>query len=170
MITYDLIWYLEKTMRHLIAVLLAGLSFAGSGQAAQAPDFSVSTTKGEIALKQFRGNVIYLDFWASWCVPCRKSFPWLNEVQARYGKSGLKVIAINLDEERQLADEFLKKYPATFTVAFDPKGKSAKAYGLRGMPSSYLIDRNGQLLSSHIGFRRTDREELEQKIRQALSQ
>jgi len=157
-------------MRSLMLVLLTGWSFVVLAQADQAPDFSVSSATGQITLNQLRGNVVYLDFWASWCVPCRKSFPWLNEMQRRYGKAGLKVIAINLDEDRQLADKFLATYPAKFTVAYDPKGKSASAYGLKGMPSSYLIDRKGQLLSSHIGFRSDDKAELEQKIRQALSQ
>lgn len=159
----------EKHMRQLIMVLLVSLCFTGLAQAEKAPDFNVPSAMGEISLGKLRGHVVYLDFWASWCVPCRKSFPWLNEMQVRYDKSGLKIIAINLDEERQLADSFLKKYPAKFTVGFDPKGKSASAYGLRGMPSSYLIDRKGQLLSSHIGFRSDDRAALEQKISQALA-
>lgn len=156
-------------MRSLILLLLIGMSPGLLAQTAQAPDFDVASANGPLNLKQFRGKVVYVDFWASWCVPCRKSFPWLNQMQARYGKSGLKIIAINLDEDSQLAKKFLKQYPAKFTVGFDPSGKSAEAYGLRGMPSSYLIDRHGKLLFSHVGFRSDDRAELEQKIRQALA-
>ncbi len=157
-------------MRKLILLMLLGLSTGLSAQAGQAPDFTVATAAGPLKLSQLRGKVVYVDFWASWCVPCRKSFPWLNEMQARYGNAGLKIIAINLDEDSQLAKAFLKQYPADFTVGFDPKGVSAQAYGLKGMPSSYLIDRNGNLLLSHIGFRSDDRGELELKIRAAMSQ
>ena len=157
-------------MKRLFTSLLLGICLIGTVSAAPAPDFNVASKGGNLSLKQLRGQVVYLDFWASWCVPCRKSFPWLNEMHARYGKAGLKVIAINLDEDRKLAENFLKQVPADFTIGYDPAGKSASAYGLKGMPSSYLIDRNGQLLSSHVGFRSDDRAELERKIRQALKQ
>lgn len=153
------------TVRMLM--LMAMLSVV-EAHAAQAPDFSVPSDRGSISLKGQRGSIVYLDFWASWCVPCRKSFPWLNDMQARYGKAGLKIIAINLDEDKKLAERFLQKIPARFTIGYDPKGKFASAYGLKGMPSSYLIDREGGLLSSHVGFRSNDKAELEKRIRQAL--
>ena len=156
-------------MRKLLCLLLLGISAGLSAQTVHAPDFSVASAVGPIKLSQLRGQVVYVDFWASWCVPCRKSFPWLNEMQARYGKAGLKIIAINLDEDSQQAQAFLQHYPADFTVGFDPKGISAQAYGLKGMPSSYLIDGSGKLLLSHVGFRDDDRVELELKIRQAMS-
>lgn len=155
-------------MRRLIVSLLAGLCLAGVVRADQAPNFSVSSDKGTISLSDLRGSVVYLDFWASWCVPCRKSFPWLNETQARYGRAGLRIIAINLDEDKKLAEQFLEKIPAKFTIGYDPKGQSASAYGLKGMPSSYLIDRNGNLLSAHVGFRSDDKAGLENGIKQAL--
>jgi len=156
-------------MRKLIMFwLMIGVSPVLLAQPVPAPEFSVSSTAGQLKLSQQRGKIVYVDFWASWCVPCRKSFPWLNQMQSRYGPAGLKIIAINLDEDTSLAEQFLRQYPAAFTVGFDPKGISAKAYKLRGMPSSYLIDRNGNLLSTHVGFRSDDQMELEQKIRRAL--
>lgn len=155
-------------MNRFLVVLIIALTLINTAQAARAPDFNVSSDRGNVSLKGQRGNVVYLDFWASWCVPCRKSFPWLNEMQARYGKAGLKIIAINLDEDKKLAEQFLHKIPAKFTIGYDPEGKSASTYGLKGMPSSYLIDRKGNLLSSHVGFRRDDKAELENRIRQAL--
>lgn len=155
-------------MRKLILLVLIGMSVGHLAQAVQAPDFSVQSERGRLTLSQLRGSVVYVDFWASWCTPCRKSFPWLNEMQKRYGNAGLRIVAINLDEDVSLAKEFLTKYPAEFTVGFDPTGQSARVYGLKGMPSSYLIDRSGELIKSHVGFRNEERAELEQHIRQAL--
>ncbi|TRX53489.1 TlpA disulfide reductase family protein [Thalassomonas sp. M1454] len=99
-----------------------------------------------------KGKVIYLDFWASWCIPCRKSFPWMNEMEAKYKDKGFKVITINLDVEKELAEEFLLENPANFTVLYDPKGIIAKEFKLKGMPSSYLIGKDGQPKSAHVGF------------------
>jgi thiol-disulfide isomerase/thioredoxin len=131
----------------------------------QAPDFRLPGTKSEIKLAAFRGKPVYVDFWASWCGPCRKSFPWMNEIQEKYGNK-IKVIAINLDQERAEADKFLKQNPPKFTIAFDPSGKTAEAYKVKAMPSSYLIDPNGRIVSSHAGFRSQDKQELERLIQQ----
>lgn len=134
-----------------------------------APNFKLPTFKSEISLSSYRGKVVYVDFWASWCEPCRKSFPWMNELQARYGND-LKVIAINLDQKRGDAVGFLKKLQPKFAVAFDPAGKTAEAYQVKGMPSSYLIDQRGRIVSSHIGFRGSDKEKLESHIEKLISQ
>ena len=155
-------------MRKLILLLLLYMAVSLTVYADRAPEFSIAADAGQIKLSQLRGAVVYVDFWASWCVPCRKSFPWLNEMHRRYAKAGLRIIAINLDEDGSLARAFLKQYPAEFSVGFDPAGHSARVYGLQGMPSSYLIDRKGELVYSHVGFRSADRGELERKIRQAL--
>jgi len=134
------------------------------------PDFHLPTREGSVSLSGLKGEVVYLDFWASWCLPCRKSFPWMNELQARYQEQGLKVIAINLDEDRAVAERFLEHLTANFTVAFDASGQSAETYKLLGMPSSYIIDRQGQLQVTHVGFRERDKKTMEKSIRYWLSQ
>ena len=149
------------------ALMLSQLSLAA---VTEAPAVKLPTLQGKFDLEKLHGKVVYLDFWASWCIPCRQSFPWMNEMQARYHDSGLEVVAVNLDKNRALADEFLKKLEANFTVAFDAQGDSAKAYNLRGMPSSYLIGRDGKLYASHIGFREKDKAKIEQAIQQLLNQ
>ena len=136
--------------------------------AAPAPDFSLPTDNGTISLKDLRGKVVYLDFWASWCTPCRKSFPWMNEINTRYKDKGLVVLAVNLDEERESTKPFIKATSPNFTIAYDSKGESAEQYQLKGMPSSYLIDRNGELVSTHIGFRKKDKSKLEAEINSLL--
>jgi cytochrome c biogenesis protein CcmG/thiol:disulfide interchange protein DsbE len=133
-----------------------------------APDFEVASQQGKINLKQFRGKVVYLDFWASWCAPCKQSFPWLNQMQEKYREQGLHIVAINVDKKAEDAQFFLQKTPAHFTIAFDPQGNSPAAYNIKGMPSSVLIDRDGQVIWKHAGFRLEDQAQLEQAIRSAL--
>lgn len=118
-------------------------------------------------LTQHHGKVVLLDFWASWCEPCRHSFPWLNEMQAKYGDR-LVVIGVNVDRERRDADRFLTQVPAHFQVVYDPTGELATRYEVMGMPSSYVFDASGTLVDTHIGFRKGARAEREAELRKLL--
>lgn len=120
-------------------------------------------------LEPVQGKVIWVDFWASWCVPCRRSFPWMNAMHRKYGTEGLEIIAVNLDKERALADGFLAEVPAEFALRFDPAGSLAKEFKVQGMPSSYLLDADGNVLATHIGFKTADAPEYERAIQQALA-
>jgi len=119
-------------------------------------------------LQQYKGNVVYVDFWASWCGPCRKSFPWMNNMKNKY--SELKVISINVDANKSLATEFLQKVPANFPVIYDPKGVTAKKYKLKGMPSSYIFNKKGQLVSAHVGFTDTKQKKYELELQTLLAE
>jgi len=121
-----------------------------------------------VDLADFKGKLTYVDFWASWCGPCRQSFPWMNEMQAKYGARGLQVVGINLDRKRDDAERFLAELPATFTIAFDAAGDSAKRFGVKGMPTSVLIGPDGKVLYMHTGFRNEERAQLEGRITAAL--
>jgi len=112
--------------------------------------FQVCLAEG-IDLSAYRGKVVYLDFWASWCVPCRESFPWMNKMQQQYGDR-LAIVAINLDKDRKLAEDFLKQYPANFEIRFDPDGKLASHYGIDAMPSSIVFNQSGKAVYAHKGF------------------
>ncbi len=127
-------------------------------------------TADEVTLSQYQGKVIYLDFWASWCGPCRQSFPWMSTMQQRYGKDGLVVIAVNVDKERAQADSFIAEHLPQFTIAFDPKGKVAEQYGVQVMPSSYLIDRQGHIVARHLGFHTAKADAMEGEITALLQQ
>jgi cytochrome c biogenesis protein CcmG/thiol:disulfide interchange protein DsbE len=150
-----------------IAILL--LLPLGAEAASKAPNFSLPTSHGKkLRLSDYRGRVVYLDFWASWCAPCQESFPWMRKMQSRYRKKGLRVITINLDKDKKQAREFLRRHRINFPVAYDPKGRIATRYGVRAMPSSYLIDRRGRIVMVHLGFRESDTAKLEARIKRQL--
>lgn len=112
-------------------------------------------------------RLTYLDFWASWCTPCAKSFPWLNEMKARYGDR-IEFVGVNVDTDRKLADRFLKKHPAQFALRYDPEGALAKQYRLTGMPSAILLNAKGEVVHRHDGFRDKDKAIYEAELRRAL--
>jgi thiol-disulfide isomerase/thioredoxin len=113
-------------------------------------------------------KVVWVDFWASWCAPCRRSFPWMNAMYEKYADEGLEIIAVNVDKERKLADEFLEETPAEFRLHFDPSGSLAESFGVQAMPSSFMLDADGNVLATHYGFKLADTEQYEQAIRAAL--
>ena len=160
-------------MRRLAAFLfLAFVAVAAYGAAPGnvAPSFSLPTARGDsVSLDPLRGRVVYVDFWASWCGPCRRSFPWMNAMQARYGNEGLTIVGINVDKRRQDAERFLSDTPASFTIVYDPQGKTPAAYDVKGMPSSYLIDRSGKIVAVEEGFHDERKDELETRIRALLA-
>jgi thiol-disulfide isomerase/thioredoxin len=149
----------------LLAVFLATSLAQAADPGQPAPAFALPTAKGEVvALEKLRGKVVYVDFWASWCGPCRRSFPWMNEMQQKYGPRGLAVVAINVDKKRSDAERFLVQYPAEFTVVYDEAGTTPAAYGVRGMPSSYLIDARGNVTFVERGFLDEHKAELESRV------
>lgn len=161
-----------NTFRATLFVLMLSFGLNTSAHAFEkgdkAPDFALPGKTGVVKLSDKTGSVVYLDFWASWCRPCRQSFPWMNEMQAKYKSKGLQVVAVNLDAKTGDAMQFLAQEPAEFAVAFDSKGQTPRVYGVKGMPTSFLIDRNGKVLLQHAGFRPADKEELEKQILAAL--
>ena len=142
----------------LLCLSLALLGAVASVRAAPPP-----------ALQPIEGRVVWVDFWASWCVPCRRSFPWMNSMHRKYGPQGLQIIAVNLDKDRALADRFLAEVPAEFALRFDPAAALAKEYDVQAMPSSFLIDADGKVLASHFGFRASDAADYEHAIEAALA-
>ncbi len=154
-------------------VLAAGLfatAAAAVGTGEPAPAFSLPTAAGDpVALDKLRGRVVYVDFWASWCGPCRRSFPWMNEMQQKYAANGLAIVGVNVDKRRPDAERFLQQTPASFTIVYDPAGKTPEAYAVKGMPSSYLIDGDGRVVAVETGFRDEQKAELEARIRSLLA-
>ncbi len=155
-----------------LAVVLACAAPASAKPAARkpAPSFTLPTRDGgTVCSDSLRGKVVYVDFWASWCTPCRRSFPWLESLHERYAGKGLVIVAIDLDKHREDADAFLAKYPSPFTVAFDPAGRIAEAFKVSVMPSSFVIDSTGAIVIAHAGFDPKKTAAVESVIQEACS-
>ena len=140
---------------------------AHAGARVMAPVFTLPTRHENVCSDSLRGKVVVLDFWASWCGPCRASFPWLRSLHERFADRGVVVVAVNLDKSRNDADAFLAKYPAPFTVAFDPEGKTPEAYKVAAMPTTFIIGRDGTILNRHAGFDPKQTAAVEALIREA---
>ncbi|MEI2657076.1 MAG: TlpA disulfide reductase family protein [Nitrosomonas sp.] len=134
------------------------------------PTCSLTTLEGAPAhnLQELKGKVVYMDFWASWCPPCIKSFPFLNELENQLKEQGLQVIGVNLDEKVADAQAFLDSHPVDFSIVADPSKQCAKSFEVMAMPTSYLIDRKGNIRHIHRGFRSGETEELRALISQLL--
>jgi thiol-disulfide isomerase/thioredoxin len=115
-------------------------------------------------ISDLKGKWVYLDFWASWCVPCRQSFPFMNEMQSKLQGKNIQVIAVNVDAKKADAERFLAQNPAKFSLAFDAKGELPKRMNLKSMPTSYLINPQGKVVFIHAGFRSEDKKLLEDKL------
>src|SRR5262249_11749530 len=136
----------------IAATLWVATATASSEPTLPAPDVTLTTDAGSpLRLSDLKGRVTLVDFWASWCIPCRASFPALDALQKELRDKGFTVIAINVDEDRRNAERFLSERPHTMTIALDPKGQAAEAFKVKGMPSSIVIDRRGNIRFSHMG-------------------
>ena len=146
--------------------------FAGTSYPKTAPDFSLPVINKEtkVNLKDLKGRVVYVDFWATWCPPCLKSFPWMEKMHTRYHDDGLTIVAISVDAKQSLAEKFVQEHNPSFISAHDPEKKIAKLYKLSAMPSSYLIDRKGNIISTHLGFRTSKGNKIEAEIKAALTE
>lgn len=127
----------------LMALSCLLIGSAGLATTAQATDLDLSA---------YKGKVVYLDFWASWCMPCRQSFPWLSQLQELDGTRGLVVIAVNVDHDKAAADKFLQRFSPLFKIVYDPEGEIARRYGFKDMPTSFVIGRDGRVRFTHAGF------------------
>jgi thiol-disulfide isomerase/thioredoxin len=147
--------------------LLASLDLAHAVDVGTpAPDFTLPTlgVMGPLRLTSLRGKIVLIDFWASWCAPCREAMPQYEKLYSETSRDGFEIIAVNLDEDREDAINFLAVHPVTFPIALDPAGLVPPTFGVIGMPSSYLIDRNGVVRLRYQGFKAKDLKALRDQI------
>ena len=124
----------------------------------------IANGEGTVSNTSFLGRVTYLDFWASWCGPCRLSLPALNRLNTDFSPDDFAVVAISVDYVDEDALDFLSRYPVDYPVAIDKTGDSGRAFAVSGMPSGYLIGRDGLIREVHVGFRKGDEEALRAQI------
>ena len=155
-----------------IGILSACLLFSPVSFAEEAQALPISSVAGQnqaIQFSDYAGKVVLIDFWASWCGPCRQSFPWMNDMHAKYSDQGFEIVAINLDSETQEANTFLKEVPANFILGFDPEGVTAEKMQVEAMPMSYLVDRKGNIRHRLMGFNTSKKAEHEAHIHENSS-
>lgn len=140
------------------------------GQAAPAVRLPELSGAGEVSLESLRGKVVYLDFWASWCGPCRVSFPLLEQLREELWPDGFEVLAINVDEVESDARRFLSEVPVSYPVVRDADGITPQTFGILGMPTGYLIDRQGIVREVHQGFRKSDGAKLRTAVVELLGE
>jgi peroxiredoxin len=151
----------------LVALMLGCAALAGASEmSVPAPDFTLKSRSGEnIRLSELRGNVVMVNFWASWCGPCRQEMPLLDDLYQEYRDYGFELLGINVDENQADAERMLERIPVSFPVLFDPESTVSKEYGVDAMPSTLLIDRDGNARYLHRGYRPGEEEIYAEKLR-----
>lgn len=164
------------TMKKSLLVPLAYLAYVSSTQAVEVgqptPDCSatIATGNSKLDMSTYQGKVVLVDFWATWCPPCKKSMPFLNSLRNQLAKDGFEVVAINVDENSDEAKEYVANNPVDYKMAFDPSGDCPNQYQVKAMPSSYLIDKTGKIRHVHLGFRDEDQPLIREQVSSLLSE
>jgi peroxiredoxin len=152
-----------------IAALAAALAItlpALAGTNAPAPAFTLASNGGKaVSLAQYQGQVVMINFWASWCGPCRQEMPLLESIYKKYNKLGFTMIGVNVEPDSKAADDWLKATPVSFPILYDKDSKVSKLYDVQGMPSTVIIDRTGKLRVLHRGYKPGDENEYLDSIR-----
>jgi peroxiredoxin len=166
----------RKNAWRQVIPLLGIIMLAGCGEqrfeAREAPDFTLPSLTGDenVSLQDYRGEVVYLTFWASWCIPCRQEMPYLVQLWQRHRESGLQVIGINVEEDEAAALQFAREHELPFPLARDPDRAISKLYRVPGFPTHYIIDRRGRIRFSGLGFNLADVAAVSQEVETLLQE
>jgi peroxiredoxin len=160
-------------MKHCIAGLaalfVAAPMFGAIAPNSAAPDFTLKAQSGKaVTLAQFKGQVVMLNFWASWCGPCRQEMPLLDSIYKKYNKVGFTMIGVNVEPDSKAANDWLKQTPVSFPILYDTDSKVSTLYDVAGMPSTVVIDRKGNVRMIHRGYKPGDEEEYLSSIRSLM--
>ncbi|MFA7553034.1 MAG: TlpA disulfide reductase family protein [Spongiibacteraceae bacterium] len=140
-------------MRTILIILLASIS-QFSLAADTTPDFTLKSNQGNNQrLSEYQGQVVLINFWASWCGPCRQEMPLLEEIQQKYAKLGVTVLGINVDKDPSKADKILRETQVSFPILYDSEGEVSKLFKVKAMPTTFILDREGTIRFSHMGFK-----------------
>jgi peroxiredoxin len=153
----------------LAAGAVGGAAAAGTDASGPAPAFTLATLNGESAtLSQYKGQVVMLNFWATWCGPCQQEMPLLDQMYKKYKPAGFTLIGVNVDKDAPPVKQLLDRKPVGFPVLLDPASQVSKSYHVDEMPSTVLIDRKGNIRYLHRGYKPGDENEYQDRIRQLI--
>lgn len=164
----DSFLYGPRSLIERTLVIPVFLVMTAIGTSLVASSVMASNPTSQSALQNYAGQWLYIDFWASWCAPCQASFPFMNKLQRKFQSQNFSIVAINVDEDPAQAQRFLQHTPANFPIVFDPKGTLPAKFQVKAMPTSFLIDPNGNIVWQHQGFLPKDAFQIEQLIQQKL--
>jgi thiol-disulfide isomerase/thioredoxin len=151
------------------ASFLASPARSGSEVSADAPDFELPTRGGsQVRLEDLRGQVVMINFWASWCGPCRQEFPVLDQMYRKYKPMGFTLLAVNVESDRTDAERFLASTPVSFPIAYDAENTVSGVYGVSAMPTTLIVDRKGQVRWMHRAYKPGDENEYLNQVRAIL--
>lgn len=160
-------WALHRLLA--VFLLVVGASAAGSG-AEPAVNLRIHKLDGQsFSLDSLKGRVVVLDFWASWCVPCRSSFPFFDSLQRQYASQGLSVVGLTLEEDGDPVAAFLEEVPVDFLIARDPSGKAGETFNVVAMPTTFLLDREGRVVARFEGGDKQTHARLETAVKALLA-
>jgi len=153
----------------VVSGLLASLAWAANTLSGPAPGFALQSRDGEqVSLAALKGDVVMVNFWATWCVPCRQEMPHLQALYERYHGLGFELLAVNVEDNPEGARRWLEETPVTFPVLFDPKNQVSKLYNVVAMPSTVLVGRDGTMRFIHHGYKPGYEGEYQTQIRALL--
>ena len=161
---------MKSILLGLVFSAFAATSLASSGlTGSSAPDFALKSSSGEnLRLSEFRGDVVMVNFWATWCGPCRQEMPLLDELYSRYGRVGFSLLGVNIDDNELKAMEMVSDLGVTFPVLFDSSKTVSELYEVNAMPVTVLIDREGTVRYVHLGYKPGYEEKYLDQIRSLL--
>lgn len=155
-----------RVMKTLALIAICGVGSLAAASNPVAPDFNLPGKGGDaVSLAKLKGQVVMLNFWASWCGPCRTEMPLLDQIYKKYGAAGFTLLGVNVDTDSTDAQKFLSQVPVSFPVLFDKENKVSKLYDVAAMPSTVFIDRQGNVRALHRGYKAGDESEYLNEIR-----
>lgn len=154
----------------LAAFMIAAVpAFAAGSAPVPAPDFTLKSHHGEnLRLSEYRGQVVLINFWASWCAPCRQEMPLLDALHGKYAPLGFTVLGVNVEQDPAQARAMLERIPVSFPVVYDSSSSVSKLYDVIAMPTTVIVDRNGDARYLHRGFKPGDEEQYQRHVRALL--
>ena len=160
---------MRKTLSTLIATAVVAFPALAGELSGVAPNFTLQARDGgQVSLSDLRGEVVMINFWATWCGPCREEMPHLEALHQRYSDLGFTLLGVNVEEDSRLSDKFLEETPVTFDILFDPQNGVSELYDVVAMPSTVLVDREGNMRFIHHGYKAGYENEYQSQVRALL--